>query len=335
MLIRLQKILSGAGVASRRAAEKLMQEGRVSVNGQTVLDLGTKADPAQDEIRVDGSRIKSREAPRYLLLNKPRGYVTTRSDPQRRPTVLALIGGVREYVYPVGRLDYDSEGLLLLTNDGELAARLTHPRHEVERLYEVTVRGVPDERTLHRLANGVVLDGRRTAPAAVKLLPPRNRAREDRSVLQLGLHEGRNRQVRNMCQAVGHPVVSLTRVRIGPISDSRLKPGEYRDLRPAEVAALKKATGLSGAASPSAGSQAAGSPSSAPSREAERGAARAREEKRPARRDRARTAAPSKSGPGGALRGQSNSPAMPRGARKAPRKSSSKAPRGQAERRRR
>jgi pseudouridine synthase len=248
MLIRLQKILSGAGVASRRAAEKLMQEGRVSVNGHTVLDLGTKADPAQDEIRVDGSRIKSREAPRYLLLNKPRGYVTTRSDPQRRPTVLALLGGVREYVYPVGRLDYDSEGLLLLTNDGELAARLTHPRHEVERLYEVTVHGVPDERTLHRLASGIVIDGRRTAPAAVKLLPPHSRAREDRSVLQLGLHEGRNRQVRNMCQAVGHPVVSLTRVRIGPITDSRLRAGEYRELRPAEVAALKKAAGLTGAA---------------------------------------------------------------------------------------
>src|SRR5687768_13975342 len=154
---RLQKILSQAGVASRRASEQLMLEGRVSVNGETVRELGTKADPARDDIRVDGRRIKLPEGHRYLLLNKPRGYVTTRSDPQKRPTVLDLVA-VREYIYPVGRLDFDSEGLLILTNDGELAARLTHPRHGVERVYEARVLGVPDAHDLQRLSRGIVID---------------------------------------------------------------------------------------------------------------------------------------------------------------------------------
>src|SRR3954471_12232808 len=149
---RLQKILSQAGVASRRASEQLMLDGRVTVNGTTIRELGTKADPAHDDIRVDGRRVTIAAQHRYLLLNKPRGYVTTRSDPQRRPTVLDLLRGVREYVYPVGRLDFDSEGLLLLTNDGELATRLTHPRHEVDKVYEARVRGVPDEHVLERLA---------------------------------------------------------------------------------------------------------------------------------------------------------------------------------------
>src|SRR6266513_2840539 len=152
---RLQKILSQAGVASRRASEQLMLEGRVTVNGVTVTELGTKADATRDDIRVDGSRIKSDERRRYLLLNKPRGYVTTRSDPQRRPTVIDLLGGVREYVYPVGRLDFESEGLLLLTNDGDLAAKLTHPRHGVARVYEARVLGVPDGHDLSRLARGM------------------------------------------------------------------------------------------------------------------------------------------------------------------------------------
>src|ERR671937_350754 len=167
---RLQKILSQAGVASRRASEQLMLEGRVTVNGTTVRELGTKADPARDDIRVDGRRIKVVERHRYLLLNKPRGYVTTRSDPQRRPTVIDLLHGVRDYVYPVGRLDFESEGLLLLTNDGDLAAHLTHPRHGVARVYEAHVLGVPDAHDLQRLARGLVVDGRRTEPAAVRVI---------------------------------------------------------------------------------------------------------------------------------------------------------------------
>src|SRR3954471_1380600 len=201
---RLQKILSQAGIASRRASEKLMLEGRVSVNGETVTELGTKADPARDDIRVDGSRIKKAERHIYLLLNKPRGYVTTRSDPQKRATVLDLLKGVREYIYPVGRLDYDSEGLLILTNDGDLAARLTHPRHGVARVYEARVLGVPDAHDLSRLSRGIVIDGRRTGPATVRLL---GQSRDGSgSTLELTVHEGRNRQVRKMCEAIGHPV---------------------------------------------------------------------------------------------------------------------------------
>ncbi len=221
-----------------------MTDGRVSVNGKTVLDLGSKADPDLDEIRVDGRRIKGQERPRYLLLNKPRGYVTTRMDPQKRPTVIELLRGVKEYVYPVGRLDYDSEGLLILTNDGDLAAKLTHPRHEVERVYEARVRGIPDDRALSRLTHGIVLDGRRTAPAQVRLarLPASDRAaRSEQSTLIFSIREGRNRQIRNMCLAVGHPVLTLRRVRIGPITDDRLPLGDVRELSAREVAALKKA----------------------------------------------------------------------------------------------
>jgi pseudouridine synthase len=236
VLLRLQKILSQAGVASRRAAEQLMAEGRVSVNGQTVRELGTKADPAHDDIRVDGARIKRPERHRYILLNKPRGYITTRHDEKRRPTVLDLLDGVREYVYPVGRLDYDTEGLLLLTNDGDLAAQLTHPRHGVERTYEARVAGMPDERALEKLRTGIPLDGRRTLPAEVALL---NRDRAASGVLLITIREGRNRQVRRMCEAVGHPVDRLRRVRLGPIGDRKLPIGAWRDLTGEEVRKLK------------------------------------------------------------------------------------------------
>ena len=235
--IRLQKVLSQAGVASRRAAEKLIADGRVTVNGKTILTMGVKVDPRKDEIRVDGRRIKGVSQPRYLLLYKPAGYVTTRSDPQRRRTVLDLLTGVREYVYPVGRLDYDTEGLLLLTNDGELAARLTHPRHGVARTYEARVAGMPDREAIERLRKGIPLDGHRTLPADVVLL---NEGRRDRDgVLRLTIREGRNRQVRRMCEAVGHPVQHLKRTRFGTLADRRLKPGEWRELAPREVEGLQ------------------------------------------------------------------------------------------------
>jgi pseudouridine synthase len=237
----LQKILSQAGVASRRASEQMMLDGRVTVNGATIRELGTKADPAADDIRVDGRRIKVVERHRYILLNKPRGYVTTRSDPQRRPTVIDLLGGVREYVYPVGRLDFDSEGLLLLTNDGDLAARLTHPRHGVARIYEAHGLGRPDARDIQRLSAGIVIDGRRSSAADVKLLPGRREA--DSSTLVITLHEGRNRQVRRMCEAIGHPVERLERVAIGPLRDARLRPGQWRDLTAGEVRRLQAASG--------------------------------------------------------------------------------------------
>ena len=238
---RLQKILSGAGVASRRAAERLMAEGRVSVNGTVVRELGTKADPEADDIRVDGRAIRRATRRLYFLLNKPRGYVTTRSDPEGRRTVLDLLAGVREYVFPVGRLDYDSEGLLLLTNDGDLAARLTHPSHEVPREYHARIRGVPDAHAVRRLSQGIVLDGRRTAPATIRVLEEGLGDDGTQALLSLTLHEGRTRQVRRMCEAVGHPVVRLRRVRIGPISDPALPLGAYRALTAREVAALKKA----------------------------------------------------------------------------------------------
>jgi len=243
-MTRLQKILSQAGIASRRAAEKLMLDGRVTVNGEVVRELGTKADAAVDDIRVDGRRVKVVERHRYLLLNKPRGYVTTRSDPQGRPTVIDLLHGVSTYVYPVGRLDFDSEGLLLLTNDGDLAARLTHPRHGIPRVYEARVLGTPDAHDIARLARGIVIDGRRTEPAEVSLGSRGEAARRtarDQSLLVITVREGRNRQVRKMCEAIGHPVTHLKRVAIGPIRDAKLKPGMWRDLTGDEVRRLQAA----------------------------------------------------------------------------------------------
>src|SRR5437763_2134078 len=216
-----------------------MVEGRVTVNGAVVRELGTKADAARDDIRVDGRRIKLPERHRYLLLNKPRGYVTTRSDPERRPTVIDLLRGVHEYVYPVGRLDFDSEGLLILTNDGDLAARLTHPRHGVARVYEARVLGVPDPHDLDRLARGIAIEGRRTQPAEIKILPHGREARD--ATLVVTIREGRNRQVRNMCEAIGHPVTELRRVAIGPIRDAKLKVGQWRELNEAEVRRLRAA----------------------------------------------------------------------------------------------
>ena len=241
--VRLQKILSAAGVASRRAAEVLIQEGRVTVNGITFTAVGSRADPFADDIRVDGRRVKSSGRRRYFLLNKPRGYVTTRIDPQGRKTVLDLLTGVREYVYPVGRLDYDSEGLLLLTNDGDLAARLTHPRHGAERVYEARVRGVPKPDTLRKLARGVGIGGARPAQASVQLVRAWRTQVGDQAVIAMSVREGRNRQVRRMCQAVGHPVVRLRRVQIGSVRDPRLKPGQFRELSPKEVEALRNSIG--------------------------------------------------------------------------------------------
>jgi pseudouridine synthase len=237
-VLRLQKLLAQAGIASRRAAERLIADGRVSVNGVTVREMGTKAGPG-DDVRVDGRRIRAAERKRYILLYKPAGVVTTRSDPERRTTVLQLLNGVREYVYPVGRLDYDTEGLLLLTNDGDLAAMLTHPRHGVERTYEARVAGMPDQEALERLRTGIPLDGRRTLAADVTLL---NIGRRDRDgIVRITIREGRHRQVRRMLEVVGHPVRTLRRTRIGPLSDRQLKPGMWRELTEGEIRRLKEA----------------------------------------------------------------------------------------------
>lgn len=239
-MIRLQKILSTAGVASRRASEQMILDGRVMVNGATVLELGTKADPATDVIKVDGRRIKTTEIRhRYILLYKPKGYVTTRSDPEKRRTVMDLIGE-GDYIYPVGRLDYDSEGLLLMMTDGDLAAGLMHPRHEVEKEYEVIVHGEPDARAVEKLRKGVYIEGGRTSAAKVHVGGTVKGAKPT-TKLTLTIHEGRNRQIRKMCSAVGLPVWDLRRIRMGPISLGRLKPGQWRDLTPDEVKRLKQA----------------------------------------------------------------------------------------------
>ena len=262
-MIRLQKILSTAGIASRRASEQMILDGRVMVNGKTILELGAKADPEKDAIKVDGRRIKTEVTHRYIVLYKPKGYVTTRKDPEGRRTVMDLIGD-GAYIYPVGRLDYDSEGLLVLTSDGELAALLTHPRHGIEREYEVRVRGVPDQHDLDRLSRGISLEGRRTAPAVVELTKVIDAEKGQQALLSFVIREGRNRQVRNMCDAIGHPVVRLRRKRIGPITDEHIRPGEFRDLTPREVAMLRK-PGASGSHSlpPKGGSHAdsSGAPS--------------------------------------------------------------------------
>ncbi len=247
---RLQKILSAAGVASRRVAEALIAEGRIRVNGEIVKELGAKADAATDHIEVDGRRLHTTVPRRYILLYKPVHYVTTRSDPQRRPTVLTLLGPAGQGLYPVGRLDFDSEGLILLTNDGELADRLTHPRHEVPRTYEVRVFGVPSVETLRRLEGGVPLDGRRTAPATVHVVESFRKKSGEQSLLQIVIHEGRNRQVRRMCQAVGLPVITLARTGIGSLTDRRMKPGMFRELLPAEVQRLRADAGLAAGPAP-------------------------------------------------------------------------------------
>ena len=234
MLERLQKILSRAGLASRREAESLITAGRVTVNGTVVTELGSKADPDKDRIALDGKTIRLKEERLYILLYKPAGYVTTLKDPEGRPVVTSLLKGVRERVYPVGRLDYNTEGLLLLTNDGGWANGLAHPRHEVEKEYLVKVRGSVTGEHLRLLAEGVELDDGRTAPARVRL----EHETERNSRIAVTIHEGRYRQVRRMCEAAGLTVVALKRVRYGFLGLGELKPGEYRFLTPEETKRL-------------------------------------------------------------------------------------------------
>jgi pseudouridine synthase len=229
----LQKYLARAGVASRRAAEALIRQGRVSVNGVTVTSLGTKVGPG-DEVVVDGHPVALPQELVYLALNKPAGYVTTAYDPWGRPTVMQLVR-VPQRVYPVGRLDVDSEGLLILTNDGQLAYHLTHPRYGVEKEYHVLVEGRPTENTLERLRQGIELEGRKTAPARVSRLQSDGQG----TWLSIVIHEGRRRQVRRMLEEVGHRVLRLIRVRFGPVHLDGLPVGAFRRLTQAEVGALK------------------------------------------------------------------------------------------------
>lgn len=236
---RLQKVLAHAGVASRRKAEALILEGRVAVDGQVVKELGVRVDPLRQRILVDGIPIEA-EAKVTYILNKPKGTLSSVRDPQGRPTVRDLLRNVPERVYPVGRLDADTSGVLLLTNDGELSFRLTHPRYGVEKVYHALVAGRVSDVTLRQLAEGVQLEDGVTAPAKARPLWRKER----QSLIELSLIEGRNRQVRRMCQAVGHPVIELTRVRFASLSASGLQPGQYRQLRPEELNRLRRLVGL-------------------------------------------------------------------------------------------
>ena len=232
---RLQKVLARAGVASRRVCEDLIADGRVTVNGE-VADLGRRVDPSTDVIEVDGGLVPIAPGLVYYLLNKPPGVVTTAADTHGRPTVVELVPP-EPRVFPVGRLDADTEGLLLLTNDGELTHRLTHPSFGVEKEYLASVDGDPSPAALRRLREGVELDDGITAPAKA--------VRVSEGLIRLTIHEGRNRQVRRMCETVGHPVVRLVRSRIGSLADRKLKPGEWRELSQSEVRALAASVGPS------------------------------------------------------------------------------------------
>ena len=230
---RLQKILAAAGIDSRRACEEIILEGRVQINGVTVTELGTKADPRRDEITVDLIPIQ-REAPVYILMNKPKGYVTTVKDDQGRPTVMALLKDVAGRVYPVGRLDYNSEGLLLMTNDGALAQILMGPEHEVPKVYLVKVHRTPKPELLREFQEGFLLSGRRLKPCHIEIAE-----KGDNPWLKVTLTEGKNQQIRRMFAAVGHPVSKLRRVQFGPLADPLLKPGTWRYLSPQEITAIK------------------------------------------------------------------------------------------------
>jgi 23S rRNA pseudouridine2605 synthase len=237
-LERLQKIIAHAGVASRREAEAMIRQGRVTVNGRVVTELGTKANAARDHIKVDGKLISSAEPHRYILLYKPKEVMTTVEDPQGRRTVIDFIRGVRERIYPIGRLDFHSEGLILLTNDGDLAFKVSHPRHGSVKTYHVKVRGVPEERLIDKLQRGITIDGKRTLPCEITRLRTTARNDEGNSWFEVKLREGRTQQIRKMFQAVGHPVAKLKRVAIGPISDPKLTAGEWRELSKQEVKLL-------------------------------------------------------------------------------------------------
>ncbi len=228
---RLQKVMARMGVGSRRLNENLIAEERVKVNGQTAV-LGARVRPGVDEIEVDGIVLSSMPGITTYLLNKPKGVITTASDPQGRPTVLEIVPD-EPRVFPVGRLDQDTEGLLLLSNDGELAHRLTHPSFGVEKEYLVHVRGEPSRSALRTLREGVELEDGMTLPAQAATLGA--------NTIRLTIHEGRNRQVRRMCETIGHPVLRLVRTRIGPIADTRLKPGEWREISTQELLELQRA----------------------------------------------------------------------------------------------
>jgi len=234
---RLQKIIANAGITSRRFAEKLIDSGRVSLNGKVVTTLGVKADPSKDKIRINGKLLSHSEPKLYILLNKPSGYITSLKDPEGRPTVMDLLGNIRQRVYPVGRLDYDTEGLLIITNDGHFANNLMHPRHKVQKTYLVKIQGQISEKSMKNLIKGVYIDGRKATPIAIK----KKGLREKNSWIEITLQEGRNRQVKRMLEILGYRVIKLKRTSYGSLSLKGIPLGAYRFLTRFEVAKLKKA----------------------------------------------------------------------------------------------
>ncbi|MBI3597829.1 MAG: rRNA pseudouridine synthase [Nitrospirae bacterium] len=246
MLERIQKIISTAGITSRRKAEELMRAGAVTVNGRVIRELGSKADPEQDHIKVSGKLINPKQTKVYLMLNKPREVVTTLSDPMGRVTVKELLRGVRGRVYPVGRLDYDSEGLLLLTNDGELVQKLLHPSFEVPKTYEVKVKGILTDEEIRAMSRGVVLSEGRTLPCQIRKI----KKTEKNSWLEMTIHEGRNRQIRRMLEKIDHPVLKLKRIRMAMLELGGLPIGRYRYLTAQEIRSLKSLAARSKAPAP-------------------------------------------------------------------------------------
>jgi 23S rRNA pseudouridine2605 synthase len=239
---RLQKILARAGLASRREAERWILEGRITVNGTVVRKLGSQADPAKDSIKVDGKRVKPVAAPLYYAFHKPAGIITTLNDPERRPDLTPYLArlGEKHRVFPVGRLDYNTTGLLLLTNDGELALRLTHPRFGVKKIYRVKLSACPTEEDIAHLRKGIRLDDGMTAPARVRIVEKLKK----NAWVEIELYEGRKREVRRMFEALGYFVEKLIRIRFGPISLGSLEPGTLRRLSQIEVQSLKRAVGF-------------------------------------------------------------------------------------------
>ena len=234
--MRLQKYMASCGVASRRKSEEIIGEGRVKVNGRLVNEMGIIIDPKRDIVKVDDKTIRMETKNVYIMLNKPIGYVTTLKDEKGRKIITDLIEGVKERVFPVGRLDADTTGLLLLTNDGDLAYKLTHPSHEVSKRYIAIVEGVPNRFELEKFRNGMMIDRRRTSKASVKIA----KKYEDEAILDIEIHEGRNRQVKKMCETINHPVKKLKRVAIGELEIGGLDIGNWRFLEDDEIDYLKK-----------------------------------------------------------------------------------------------
>nr|WP_026894071.1 pseudouridine synthase [Clostridiisalibacter paucivorans] len=233
--MRLQKYMAKCGVASRRKSENIILEGRVKVNGKTITELGIKVDPDKDVVILDNKIIRMEKNNVYIIINKPEGYVTTVSDQFNRPTVIDLIRSIDERIYPVGRLDYDTSGLLILTNDGNLTYKLTHPKHEINKEYIAKIKGIPNNKSLNEFRNGLKIEDYVTSKANIEIIE----TYRQNSQVKIIIHEGKNRQVRKMCGKIGHPVIKLKRVAIGDLNIDKMKTGEWRFLTSKEVEYLK------------------------------------------------------------------------------------------------